>query len=426
MSTSGWVGTVQFHFRQLNFNAHHPADTGRASHLTLVNDVGRVAYIDGLRGIAALCVVFCHTALLTPMWANVLTSPERVPFPWLAHALVDGSHGVDLFFVLSGFCLAYPALARFHARGHAGFDIVRFATHRIVRILPPYYLASGLFLVLAFGAWLHSGRFATPGTDVFRPYDVLGQLLLLDRSVNLASPPFWTLIVEMRWYLLFPIVLFVFVRAPRAFWTLLCGLVIAYWSTRMHDLDIGVAPAFLLGVLAADLEVREHPIRRYALLLTIVALVLALLIEPWVAMPNADGIDERSFLWQTNPGWHLTAFFAVLAAGRVAWLRGLLSLPLPVFLGAASYSIYLMHYPIVVYASKHLLAYNQLDGFLETVVAAVSGGVLFWALAERHFCGGPVRDRARAAVTPIVAACARWLGLPPTVDPVLPLQVETG
>jgi hypothetical protein len=85
-----------------------------------------------------------------------------------------------------------------------------------------------------------------------------------------------------------------------------------------------------------------------------------------------------------------------------------------------------MHYPIVVYASKHLLAYNQLDGFLETVVAAVSGGVLFWALAERHFCGGPVRDRARAAVTPIVAACARWLGLPPTVDPVLPLQVETG
>lgn len=332
---------MQFHFRPIGFVAFRSADAGTASHLTLVNDIGRVAYIDGLRGIAALGVIFCHTALLTPMWANVLTSPASVPLPWLAHALVDGAHGVDLFFVLSGFCLAYPSLARLHARGHAGFDIVRFATHRIVRILPPYYLATGLFLVLAVGAWLHSGHFRTPGTEEFRLHDILGQLLLLDRGVHLASPPFWTLIVEMRWYLFFPIVLFVFVRAPRVFLALLCGLVIAFWCTRLHDVDIGVAPAFLLGVLAADLDIREHPVRRYALPLTGAALIVALLIEPWVVMPNVQGVDVQAFLWQTNLGWHLTAFFAVLAAGRVAWLRNLLSLPLPVFLGGASYSIYL-------------------------------------------------------------------------------------
>ena len=385
-------------------------------HAPLLREEGRVRYIDGLRGLAALGVIFCHTALLTPIWAGILTSHGTLPFAWLGHAFVDGAHGVDLFFVLSGFCLAYPTLLRYHARGYAAFDIVRFATHRIVRILPPYYLATALFVAVAGASWVHSGRFAPPGSDTFRPVDLVAQLLLLDRGVSLASPPFWTLIVELRWYLLFPVVLFVFMRAPRVFGALLLGVVAAFWFTRLHDLDLGVAPAFLLGVLAADIEVRDHPIRRYALPLVAASLLLALVLEPVTVMPNVNGVDERFFYWQTNPGWHLASFFAVLAAGRVGWLRALLSLRAPVFLGGASYSIYLMHYPIVVFVGSRLLAHGGINGFIATVLAAVLGGIAFWAIAERHFCGGPVRDRARAWVEPHVVAILRWLGFPGTID----------
>lgn len=372
----------------------------------------RVRHVDGLRGIAAIAVIFCHTALLTPIWSAILIRPAHVPMPVLGHIFVDGAHGVDLFFVLSGFCLAYPSLARLHARGDAAFDIARFATHRIVRLLPPYYIATAVFLLVASVVWFQTRRFALPGSGPYHPTDLIGQFFLLDRGVVLASPPFWTLLVEARWYIAFPVVLFILFRAPRVFGALIVTLPIAYFFTRMHNLDLGVAAAFLLGVLAADLEVRNHPIRRYALPLTFVALAIGLALESSTSMPDADGVDLSFFYWQTNPGWHLTAFFAVLAAGRVDALRALLSLRLPVFLGETSYSIYLMHFPIVMAVGTRLLVGSRPLGFVATVAAAITGGILFWAIAERHFCRGPIRDRARAATEPVVTRCFEWLGLP--------------
>ena len=64
----------------------------------------RLAYIDGLRACAALGVICCHTALITPIWGAGGSWPSNRVLAWLGHALFDGAHGVDLFFVLSRFC----------------------------------------------------------------------------------------------------------------------------------------------------------------------------------------------------------------------------------------------------------------------------------------------------------------------------------
>src|SRR5690242_19069564 len=58
----------------------------------------RIAYVDGLRAVAVLLVVAFHAAKYSGM------SPAGP----MASLLRAGSHGVDLFFVLSGFCLSYP------------------------------------------------------------------------------------------------------------------------------------------------------------------------------------------------------------------------------------------------------------------------------------------------------------------------------
>jgi peptidoglycan/LPS O-acetylase OafA/YrhL len=71
--------------------------------------------------------------------------------------LGQGSHGVELFFVLSGFCLAYPTLAKLRA-GKGSFDVARYAAHRIVRIAPPYYIAMGVFAVLSLAFGYHLER----------------------------------------------------------------------------------------------------------------------------------------------------------------------------------------------------------------------------------------------------------------------------
>ncbi|TAM76122.1 acyltransferase [bacterium] len=106
----------------------------------MTND--RIKYIDGLRALAVLSVVVFHAAKYDPGITHASSS--------LASFLLrQGCRGVDLFFVISGFCLAYPTLARLHERNEATLDIVRYSARRLARIVPPYYAAILLLLGLA-------------------------------------------------------------------------------------------------------------------------------------------------------------------------------------------------------------------------------------------------------------------------------------
>ena len=105
----------------------------------------RIAYIDGLRAVAILSVVVHHTAKYNPSLA----------LGALRHTLLEGAHGVDLFFVLSGFCLSYPALAALRDGSTGRFDAVRYWARRLVRILPPFWIALALFAIGATALSLH-------------------------------------------------------------------------------------------------------------------------------------------------------------------------------------------------------------------------------------------------------------------------------
>ena len=369
----------------------------------------RTSYIDGLRGCAVLGVIFCHAALLMPAWANIETVSSGVPWYWLGHALVDGSHGVDLFFVLSGFCLAYPTLQRVHAERLASFDVARFATHRLVRILPPYYLSIVVFAGFALFAWVHSGSFSFPEAGKVPALDILRQMFFFDRGTTMVNSNFWTLAVEFRWYFIFPICLLLWVRAPRVFGVLIAALVVLYWQTRLYSIDLGVLPAFLLGIVAADWQIRDHPIRRYALPLTALAIAIALLIEPLTTMPGPDGVVYQSFFLQSNFGWHLAAFFFVLAAGYNGWLKKALSNPAIVATGIASYSIYLMQGPVMIVAAPRLAAIKAPFVFALLVCIALVAGFAFWWCVEKSFSQGPSRARWHAFVSPYVLRVFAWL-----------------
>lgn len=322
----------------------------------------RIGYIDGLRAVAVLSVIAHHAAKY-----NVFLSAGA----W-QHSLYEGAHGVDLFFVISGFCLSYPTLVRIRNEGKSSFDVARYLAHRLIRILPPYYFAIAfcwLLLLLALHyQWVNP--FGTGRPDL-NAVEVLRQMVFADRGTQLLNGSFWSLAVEFRWYFLFPLVLVLWVESPRAFGLLGLGFFLAASQTRAASIDLAILPAFMLGIVAADVEIRCLPIRRLAPLLFILALSAALLLEP---------NDPWHFYDSAQIGWQAAAFFFVIAAGCNPLLRTLLSWRPLVAVGLASYSMYLIHEPVI-----GLLERNTPMGSLAAAVIAGALGIVFWAIFERPF-----------------------------------------
>lgn len=351
----------------------------------------RIRYLDGLRAVAVLLVVGHHAMLHAP------SLPHPVPFMGWPHVLLEGAHGVDLFFVLSGFCLSYPVLHALRTQGEASLHLFRYFAKRIVRIVPPYYAA-----ILLFAVCLPSSR---------APVDILKQVLFLDWRTHFVNGSFWTLCVEFRWYFLFPVALALWIRAPRLFGALAVFSVIAYGMTRLHVPDVGTLLPFLLGIVAADMELRAVRIDPVLWTLLPICVLLALVLEQSAGMPSPFGAESSLFFVQTNPGWQIAAFIFVLAAARNRHLRALLSCKPLAIIGTASYSIYLVHEPVIAVVQSRLSLPAPVCMVLACSVAVVTGFV-FWALFERVWTAGPLRQAALARLQPALARAGAALEIP--------------
>ena len=158
------------------------------------------ASIDAFRGIAALWVVMCHSCL------GVIQSryPQLRHQPLFAIS-IDGFLGVQIFFVISGFCIANAAAATLQ-RGSATISFVR---ARLRRIYPPYFFATLLSVLLSLVAvylvahgHLHGSHMARVNLLRRPPMWYLAQATLT--QVPLHQEPLlmvcWTLCYEIAFY----------------------------------------------------------------------------------------------------------------------------------------------------------------------------------------------------------------------------------
>src|SRR5579872_3761860 len=163
---------------------------------------GRSTYIDALRGIAALGVACYHIARYEPG-----DQPARELIPGFVQAAFDyGWIGVQVFFVISGFVIAYSLRAahvtpRFFAN---------YALRRSIRLDPPYWTTILFVLLLHAVLHLHLG-FDSP-LDVptrLEPelsWKLVGSHLLYLQNIlgyDNLSAGFWTLCIEVQFYLLY-------------------------------------------------------------------------------------------------------------------------------------------------------------------------------------------------------------------------------
>lgn len=334
----------------------------------------RIAGLDGLRGVAALFVVLHHCWLFSYPGFPSDNGP-----PWIGF-LLHGHLAVVVFIVLSGFSLAVaPARDGWRLGG-----VRRFLRRRAWRILPAYWAAL-LFSLLV--AWLvvteRAGVVPTGRSAIV--YGLLIQDMTPAPSPNSA---FWSIAVEAQLYLVFPLLLLLRRRVgaiPLIFGV--TGVVVAInllsgrfrpFASLMH-LTPEFAVLFTVGVLAAG--------------------VLAATTSPWVsrapwsslALVGTLGVGALIVL--NGPEWTVGNYFwvdlllgiptgallAALALGRPhRVVRFLDSRPLR-SLGSFSYSLYLVHVPIVAVVSRVLVEPHLPGGtpaFVATAAVAVPASLL--------------------------------------------------
>ena len=338
----------------------------------------KIAYVDGLRALAVLGVLALHAAATTMDYhGNVLY-----------HVLSEGGHGVDLFFVISGFCLAFPTVSKVKAGAPFSFDAIRYFARRIVRIYPPY-IATFLFMLAAGLAVLRIGYEPTVALPVSIS-DALLQLTLIKPGGYLVGA-FWTLPIELHWYLVFPLVLWVWAKCPRPYFVAI--MVICAAAYRMlpfaHYIDIAALPCFMMGVLAAEIAISKSVSPALALIFLVASVAASVWLEPK---------GHLNYIFPDQIWWQVASFALVVAVGATPALRALFSHPWATFIGVCSYSIYLIHQPFTemygLYGGKNLFA---------AFAAGLLPGIIGWMLVERYVTTAPLKQRLVAKVEAVLS-----------------------
>ncbi len=296
-----------------------------------------------------------------------------------------GQFGVILFFVISGFIMVLTT-------GRGSFRPADFLSRRVRRVVPIYYVA---ILVLAIGTLVVPTAFARTAFDV--PY-IISSLLFLptyDPSGSGQIVPFfklgWTLNYEMFFYVLFA-ALFALNAWQRAFVlvSILSALIVAGWLFDFHSAALvfytriaTLAFAFgsLLGVFTLY---NPEKVLRASSTHIMAAAAICVVILLWLFRDDYDVIrDNPSTTFLLSIAATLTVFFLVsFIDGRTITLH-----PVILYLGDASYSIYLFHMfavgvmTAVAHRLPDYLIYPALA--LSGLISILTGVVAYWLIESR-------------------------------------------
>lgn len=275
-----------------------------------------IGNLQALRAYAAISVALFHFSLV-----------PASAMPW--HF---GSFGVDLFFVLSGFIIAYSA----------DRDSRHFLAHRLIRVLPTYWIVTSLGAAICL--------LGMPALDVLGWW---GQSAAFLTNAQ-GRPPIifvgWTLVYELAFYLIFALALGVARKAaPVAAIVLLVllGLALpliplsAATVLRPWPLLLEFAYGIAIFLVTKPIAMRSHRLRWVGLILAVIGLALIYAFDHTVR--DLHGLAQQ---WQRVFALGLPAtlvVFGLVVMDKAGWgIKNRFVLAL----GAASYAIYLLHPPV--------------------------------------------------------------------------------
>lgn len=378
----------------------------------------RLRSIDVLRGIAVLAVLAIHIPHDAPGgW-------REHPFFFPAFLAEFGYLGVPLFILISGFCIHRAAAIRRLTTGAYTFSWMAFWKRRFFRLYPPYLAAIVLSLASAF--YLHD-RFDDPWK--FLGWDLATHLLLVHNltdefNTGLGNGAFWSLGTEEQLYALYAVALGLLIYAGhrRALW--IAAVVTIGWRiagplvpeyAQIGGIKLGswyhwpfhYWLHWVLGAIAVDAHLGNIALPRWCRSFgTGFALVTTGTVFNRVTFEMAGRSSLQSWLDGTTPAslqiasnlgeiLILVGFFCFLNGGLQREILGAARSRLVSVLsgiGAISYSIYLVHMPVIFTIETWLpmgaSPAEWLPRALIHLSACLLAGLAFFLGIERWFLRG--------------------------------------
>lgn len=345
--------------------------------------------IQALRGLAVLLVVFYHAG---------------------ADLLPAGYLGVDVFFVISGFLIT-SLIARAIEQGD--FSFRDFYYRRAKRLLPAAY-AVILATVVTAPLFISDVAFEEMKAQVWGAvtftinFVLLGQAGYFDGAAE-TKPllHFWSLAIEEQYYLAMPLLLMLVRRriwVPLLIGTFLVSLVACVWLAQIDsDFAFYLSPTraweLCLGSLIALAPINRlpMPIRSLARIPALIALILVPLFPTGLPHPSLDALI-------------VTVATALVIIG-VTGSRAERSAPVRAFafVGDFSYSLYLVHWPVIVFTRAAWLEQAPDWALYAAVLVSMVLSYLLFRLVEEPFRRGFFNRRlALSGALVAVSVCAAF------------------
>ena len=309
--------------------------------------------LDGFRAIAAFLVMMFH--LWQQSWVSMVVhlGPVTIDF---TPPISMGGLGVELLFVLSGFCLYYPFARHPERKLRPGTYFYK----RAVRILPTYFLS-----VLICSAYQIGRLDPALLKEQFIGNMTLTQMSTASLAYNHLNPVLWSIAIEVQFYILFPLLKPLFDRKP--LWVMAGAFLIGEgWRMYLRDVDSsrigflmnqlpGMIDVFVAGMLSAHVtallqrRLRARQQKALAPYFALGALMFAMLYFAaviFISDLRYRNIPDNLSILQMHTRKYITAAYAGCICCSVLssrWMHVLLGNPLMRFGSMISYQLYLWH-----------------------------------------------------------------------------------
>lgn len=354
-------------------------------------------HLDGVRGLAALYVVLHHAWMISSVhWTGRAAKIAQVLFE-------RGHIAVDVFIVLSGFCLMLPVT---NGNGAIRGGTRRFFWKRARRILPPYFVALALSALAAFTilnkptGTLWDRCIPLTGTGLLTHLLLIHELFR--HTFLQINAVLWSVAVEWKIYFLFPLLVpafrkfggaaVVLIAVPLSY-ALLFLLRYTPINTDTAGISCHYVGLFVMGMLAAEIGLANKGIartvrQRMPWLWMLIAATLAALLASRIKLRHENLTPFNDLFIGI---WSAILLIALTVCERSV-LRRFTSLPAVAFLGTFGYSLYLIHLPLLqMFWQFGLAPLNLKPGFVLIVMflvctpLATASAYLFFLAFERPF-----------------------------------------
>lgn len=341
-----------------------------------------LSILDGFRGIAITLVVVYHA------WTEISGSRATDNgFPFLSFVYA-GSTGVTLFFILSGFLVTRPFIVSILYK--QPLSLRSYVIARALRILPPYYLI-GICALVAAGK-LH----------------LLPQVLLFRADatdLDYFSMVWWSLIVEVHFYVLVPTI-YILIKQRLEATCLMAGVLftLMYILTSFHFFGYGgnqwqniklrlvfslfsQLPAFLVGITLAYIQVTKGQIALSPAMARSFSFLTLLLLSFWLS--GKASIPSIGFYWKYP--WYVLPesllWGTLLGLAMMSKTTRFIILDNAIlhYLARISYSLYLIHMPILGFIKNQELQATAIQSSIAVVTISIAIAHLMYITVEKPF-----------------------------------------